>query len=179
MSKLYTLTAEIHQLIETINKQKGKELRVESDYCFFTSYGNDHKIIEFGHQGYENLYESEFGADDMRVLESALNPENIQKLLCDLDLGENSEYTKLCNQLFSSLNPYNPETYELISWASESEPQTQAKALSDKWFSLQETDGKPTISLWNSGGVGQIQVLTELKEVLENYLNNNNYDQKN
>jgi hypothetical protein len=92
LTEKHQLTVQNLELINQINQKTGKELRVESDYCFFTSYGDDHKIIKFGHQEYEHLYESEFGADEMKVLEVAFNPENIQRLLCELDLGVNEEY---------------------------------------------------------------------------------------
>jgi hypothetical protein len=187
LTEKYQLTGKNLELIKQINQKTGKELRVESDYCFFTSYGDDHKTIKFGHQEYEHLYESEFGADEMKVLEVAFNPENIQHLLCELDLGVNEEYVSESDgrEQEGEYGEDCRDSYER-GYREGKRPQTQAKVLSDKWFSLQEKteealllsnppqkpQPKATLSLWNSGEEGQIQVLTELKEVLENYLNN-------
>ena len=182
MSNTYQLTAEIHQLIDQINQKTGKELRVESDTFY---YVNRHGEVATEYY----YYGSKMGDDDTFTF----NPENIQRLLCELDLGENSGYRIFIEQCtaISRIEPFsdnmlasdvlkhwrlyddNYRDYLSPSDVNLYHPvKTQAKALSDKWFSLQERDGKAAPSLWNSGEEGQIQVLTELKEVLENYLNN-------
>lgn len=186
MSNTYQLTTEIHQLIDQINQKTGKELRVESDYYWY---------IRIKTYQYKDIVEKRYSEpaiiNQLEVDElhreynlcPTLNPDNIQRLLCELELGENNDYLenqnledKVYNQLITkSFIGFEQQAYK--EWGrriiiTELTPQSQAKALSDKWFSLQETDGKATPSLWNSGEEGQIQVLTELKEVLENYLNN-------
>lgn len=65
---------------------------------------------------------------------------------------------------------YNPENIQQL--LIDLEPKGFWK-LDDDWFALRpNAKHKPTPSLWNSGEDGKIQVLTELKEVLENYLKN-------
>jgi hypothetical protein len=85
-------------------------------------------------------YGSKMGDDDTFTF----NPENIQRLLCELDLED-------CR------NKKTSDMVDSMLYALDFKPRTLAKA---------------TPSLWNSGEEGQIQVLTELKEVLKNYLNN-------
>ena len=84
---------------------------------------------------------------------------NIQKILIGLDLGENPDY-----EYFRTRDDFD-QTCDNF------ECRTQAKVLSDKWFSLREEDNLPIISLWDSSHEGQVQVLEELLEVLK--ANNN------
>lgn len=191
MSKLYTLTKEIHQLIETINKQKGKELRVESDYYWVGEFPIFNNLVQIKTKEYlfERIEQSAFSDEVKTLIQhkcfSTLNPKNIQQLLCDLDLGESkclysSKYSHKsiedkCDCAKWDDNGYQHEPYCASLNSRKLLPKTQAKAdiFWLKWFSLNVAEGqKPTPSLWNSGEKGQIQVLTELKEVLENYLKN-------
>lgn len=75
---------------------------------------------------------------------------NIQKILIESDLKFHKENPKLMTSL-------------RILFKMD----LNAKALSDKWFSLREEDNLPIISLWDSSHEGQVQVLEELLEVLK------------
>lgn len=75
---------------------------------------------------------------------------NIQKILIESDLKFHKE---------------NPELMTSLRILFKMD--LNAKALSDKWFSLREENNLPIISLWDSSHEGQVQVLEELLEVLK------------
>ena len=104
--------------------------------------------IDMSSHSINNIISQHFPNGESEYLES-LRIDNIQKLLIDLDLG-------------------------IIELEDERFKVTMLKSIyyDQKWFSLNMVNNKATLSLWNSGEEGQVQVLTELKEVLKNYLNN-------
>jgi hypothetical protein len=181
LTEKHQLTVQNLELINQINQKTGKELRVERDELnpyFINSYNSNYGLANAMSDQNGTISELE-QKDGFYVM---LSEKNIQRLLRELELGESKEkiyYRKVTqfawNDYKSSENDEEAknqlERYNYNKACETLSNKTQAKALSDRWFSLQETNSKATPSLWNSGE-GQIQVLTELKEVLENYLNN-------
>jgi hypothetical protein len=175
LTEKHQLTAEIHNLINQINQKTGKELRVESDKILLQYQYDDYPGLDDAGWTYAwvelDKTKMKFfvkklggGEEDIIYVCPTFTAENIQRLLCELDFKNNS------------IDLSTEQTFEF----------TTVWELDKKWFCLREEtkealllsnppqkpQPKATLSLWNSGEEGQIQVLTELKEVLENYLKN-------
>jgi hypothetical protein len=183
MSQFIT-TKQIHQEIERISTKYNLNIVVlECPYSWHEKPDDTIAMCISDPDGYIVMNENgdcfQEGYDyPNEYLCPALKPENITELLLDLSglLGENPNFRFKIKTPKQKLNmPMNmmmglslsesikdslSEEWDHISI----QPQTQAKALSDKWFSVQETDGKATPSLWSTNPE---QVLEELLEILK------------
>lgn len=166
MFQLYTLTKTAHALINQL-RQKGLEIgNIESDYYLHLT------LDDWGNPSmcWLPILQRDLLPENEII---ALDPRNIQKLLIDLNLGENQNYKiqKKSGNLVEIRMGMRSRLLSNQEYGLErmNAPMTQAKVLSDKWFSLCESDEKVLPSLWHRD---EESVLSKLIEVLEGKLEN-------
>lgn len=156
LSEQIKLHQEMYSLLGQL-RNKGLEIsKVESDFVFYS-----HPV--YANNGPYKIRRGNMREGD-RIECHCFDRDNINKLLIELDLGDNLTYISAKNDSVGVDESFS----SYWEGVSDNVPKTQAKALSDKWFGLREENGQPISSLWDSGEEGQLQVLTELIEVIKN-----------
>ncbi len=172
MNPIYELDQKVYTKVQEKAAKHGKEIKVESDKIFvLVNETKDYIILD------KEYYQYRINSQDYSISRykedscPAIQEKQIRQILLAFseELGGNPELDTLCSQLNCTF-----EDVVLVAKAQiEILPQTNTKALADNWFSLQEIDGQVVPSLFDQtdeqgNPTGQIQVLTELLEVLEN-----------